>query len=224
MSNSGQNEHDKEGTNNDQRLMMQHHVGERDAPRPILPMPPWMVGTPLGNRLAQRVLSNDWARVEDADVDDLHKTPVPTAGLQKVDRLLFPAHDSPAAQRRLCVECGAATSTKCSICLGVYYCSRACQESGWRVHKWQFAPYQAGTELHLAVALPDFAVSWRYEAWLHSAPPVPGTVLLAILARDDFADMFGEQNLKRTFLHMAMHGKPACLMVRIGCKVAVLPS
>ena len=72
MSNSDQNEHDKEGTNNDQRLMMQHHVGERDAPRPIyVPLPPWLVGTPLGNRLAQRALSNDWARVADADVDDL---------------------------------------------------------------------------------------------------------------------------------------------------------
>ena len=91
------------------------------------------------------------------------------------------------------------------------------------MHKQQCAPCQTGTELHLAVALPDFAVSWHYEAWLHSAPPVPGTVLVAILARDIFAEMFGEPNFKRTFLHMAIYGKPACLIMRIGCKAAVLP-
>ena len=89
------------------------------------------------------------------------------------------------------------------------------------MHKWQCAPYQAGTELHLAVALPDFAVSWRYEAWLQSEPPVPGTMLVAILPRDDFEEMFGEEGLKRTFLHMAMQGKHACLITRIGCKAAV---
>ena len=91
------------------------------------------------------------------------------------------------------------------------------------MHKQQCAPYHARTEFHLAVALPDFAVSWRYEAWLQSEPPVPGAMLVAILPRDDFEEMFGEEGLKRTFLHMAMHGKPACLIMRIGCKAAVLP-
>ena len=159
-----------------------------------------------------------WARVGDEEVAYQFKTPVPAAGLQKIDRLLFPELHSPAAQRRLCSECGAQASTKCSICLGVYYCSRACQEAGWPVHKQQCTPYQTGSEQHLAIALPDFAISWYHLTWLHSKPHVRGTVPVAIVARDTWVEMYGDANLKRTFLHLAVYGKPACLVIRIGSR------
>ena len=201
---------------------MERDLGECVVGVAAVYVPPWMAGTALGDRLAERTLSDDWARVVDADIDYQFKTPVPLAGLQKQDRLLFPEQHQPAAQRRICAQCGIAATRKCSVCLSVYYCCRACQEAGWRDHKQICEPYRSGTEVHLAIALPDFRVSYSYLEWLHSTPHVPGTVDPAIVARDTFVEMYGEANLKRTFFHMAVFGKPACLVMRIGARAALL--
>ena len=58
-----------------------------------------------------------------------------------------------------------------------------------------------------ANALPDAAVTWNYMKWSGTHADL-FDVGLCVLSNEHWDSLFGEEVRRRTFLHMALHGRP----------------
>ena len=167
-----------------------------------VPIPPLLLSTPAGDALCDRMIFDDWAVWLESDFpDDL-----------PCDEWLLDVQRRLGIKRGphtdgLCAACGTATRHKCARCLSVPYCSCACQGAHWCAHRARCRPPAPKIEQHVAVALPEFVCSLRYQEWL-GQQRIGGVLPLAVLNRDEFEHVFGVGAVHRTLLHLAFRGRP----------------
>ena len=177
----------------------------------VVEVPPCIVSTPGGQQLAKRMMTETWEYLTANDIDDVWRKPIPLSGLLRVERSLGEQPQPP----RKCAKCGAATKSKCSKCLQVYYCSAICQHAHWSEHRLQCKVPQPAVDRHVAIAVPDFSCFWAYQKWLQKQTTKIEDPGIMIISRKAFKDMFGCENIQRTCSEMAFRGKPACLVISV---------
>ena len=177
-------------------------------------IPPFMVSTAAGEMLAQRMVDAAWTSWRQDDVKAEWKKDLPTTGLLDVQRRFFRMRRGARSARR-CACCGGDCQKKCSQCLTTHYCSQACQRRHWPEHKDQCQQPIPKIHRHLALAIPDFRCCWHYQAWLTSRTSDHQSLSVAIINRDTFVEIFGEDSLPRTLLNLAIHGRPSCFLCNI---------
>ena len=177
-----------------------------------VPVPDFLVDTPVGGELVRRIVSNDFKLWPSSDIDGEWLKPVPLSGLIKVERRLGRGL---SAEDRICVGCGEPTRSKCSTCLRAHYCSSLCQRTDWRRHREICRIAEPIVSQKLAVAMPDYQCFWTYQDWLAKQCTNEERLGTVILSREYFIDMFGEDHAKRTCVTLALSGRPQCLIVRV---------
>jgi len=135
-------------------------------------------------------------------------------GAARSDAGLAPGIASP--EERVCVLCGRATVYKCAMCLLTRYCSSDCQKADWSIHKESCQPPEPHFGLCSAIALPDYNCFWVYQAWATSQDNPGVGISYAVVSQEMFLDMFGQEELAKTCLTLAITGRPkyvamACL-------------
>jgi len=86
-----------------------------------------------------------------------------------------------------------------------------------------------------AIAVPDLKCFMQYQAYVHTKKGHPtgplakhmkeqeGGVGLCVLSSEAFLERFGQGGLLRTCLHLAQHGRPAPLLIKVYAPPDVSP-
>ena len=68
---------------------------------------------------------------------------------------------------------------------------------------------------HFAIAVPDFKCFWHYQGALDKRRSDGDKIGICILSSEIFCAMFGEDNVLRTCVNLAMTGKPTLLLINV---------
>ena len=157
------------------------------------------MGTPLGEQLAERMLSWDFALWKELDIQ--RQGPklmgdLPGSYVQAVERKMGIA----VAPERVCVLCGTPTKKKC--------CSSTCQNWDWSIHKETCFPPEPHFKHYESLALPDYSCFRQYQRWAMRQDNPGVDIGYSLVSREDYIDQFGAKELERTCLTLAMTGRP----------------
>ena len=171
-------------------------------------VPPFVVGTDVGDQLARRIITNDWHFRRWCDLGDHLRPDTPPESLKKIQRKLWKKANPPVYS---CVVCATPTKTSCKVCREVYYCGHECQKKHWKEHKGSCKSPALICDVHHAIAVPDYQCFWQYQ---NALPVSTDHVGLMIMTRVNFENMFGVEATQNTVRDLAILGKPAVYMAK----------
>ena len=178
-------------------------------------MPPCLAGTVLGEKILYRMLTSDWLLITEKDVPPCESgwMPVEPSARIKHERDLGLRE----AKTNSCAFCQkAAASKKCTTCWITYYCDQECQHNHWKQHEVVcVAPVWKAKEEY-AIAVPDYECFCQYKVQCQRAGSLEHCAHdISVIDQSAFIRRFGEAQLLRTCLTLAIAGKPAltCLTV-----------
>ena len=186
-----------------------------------LEVPPFLLGTVLGDRLVRRMLYSQWKPITEEDIPPAWRDPVPNEFLLQAQKKIGLKRGE--AETPACTVCQKPTHCRCAICLTTRYCSRRCQTNDWQCHKSYCKAPPARLDHHVAITLPDFVTCYAYRRWLSEQPGI-GVTAVCIENTATWIEAYGESALKRTFLSMAICGKPVGIFCRVMTSKAALRS
>ena len=176
-----------------------------------LQIPPCIASSSVGERLAERILSDSWAFHKKTEVDESWLRPTPVNNMLKHERRL----GRRAEPVHVCATCGGNGRRKCTRCLHTYYCTPVCQERDWRRHRTTCIPMESSLQEYLAIAVPDFRCFFQYQDALARRANSEEDVGICIMSLGIFSEMFGEKMILRTCVNLAINGKPSELLVKV---------
>jgi hypothetical protein len=198
----------------------------------IVSLPPCIAGTELGKTLAARMMAEDWHMHTVESVGSQLLTPTPPYDMIRHERTL--GLRSPADTN--CGHCKAPDARyKCEGCWTCYYCCQSCQRGDWKKHKRCCVPFTRMAMEYDAIAVPDLKCFMQYQAYVHTKTGHPtgplakhmkeqeGGVGLCVLSSEAFLERFGQGGVLRTCLHLAQHGRPAPLLIKVYAPPDVSP-
>ena len=188
------------------------------VPHVILPVPPFLHGS-MCLALAARMKDNDWSYWKGSELPD--SAPVFCLDYQIELQSNLGIKRTHVTDKD-CANCGMPQPTegtdprkKCGRCLVVYYCSSQCQRAHWCIHKHVCKAHLPRLEHAYAIAVPDFAVCHQYANFVVAHGEYTDEMPIIIMSRDRFTDIFGADEMKRSILHMAVHGRPSINAVTV---------
>ena len=132
---------------------------------------------------------------------------------QQVLKMLKIPRGGPHPQHRTCDHCHAHIpddqAAKCSICFNARYCSAACQQDSWRVHKKTCRPPAPKVDKYVALVVPEFECMLRYQHWFikHPGSDTLGYTVM-VENKHVFEKAYGHDAIERTVLKLALTGQP----------------
>ena len=124
---------------------------------------------------------------------------------------------------------------KCEGCWTTYYCSKKCQTGNWKKHKRQCVPFVRIAIEYNAIAVPDFKRFMQYQAYVNTTSACQAGSLakhmkendavvgLCVMSQSNFVERFSPGGVLRTCLHLAQHGRPAPLIIKVYAAPDVAP-
>ena len=185
-----------------------------------VPIPQFLAGTPLGDRLRDRMVFSDWKEPNwnklNAYWQNKRGHGFTAEAMLKIQNQLGIKRSTIGDQRQ-CENCSTYLSRtetlKCQGCLTARYCSRQCQMANWPTHRQHCELPLPKLATHLGLVLPKMSCTDAYEDWYRNnfhGTREDGERYVGLSTPDlkNFIKTFGEASYKRCLLRLAVDGYP----------------